>query len=63
MSSGRSRCHGYQIPAVRGYGAWNGDEFVCAQKLIAMGLLPGTGNSRPEPVEVWNQRRIDDMDT
>ena len=51
----------YQIPAVRGHRAWNRNELVLAQQLVAVALLTGAGDCRPEPVGVGKRCRIDDM--
>jgi hypothetical protein len=40
VSSGCGRCDEYQVPTLRRNSAWNENEFVCAQKLIAIGLPP-----------------------
>src|ERR1700730_17007010 len=59
--SGRSCGDEYQIPAVRGHRARNRNELVLAQQLVAVALLTGAGDCRPEPVGVGKRCRIDDM--
>ena len=43
-------------------GTWDKDEFVAAYHIVAKFLLPRTRDTRPEPIESWNNRGFDDVD-
>jgi hypothetical protein len=59
VSSRGTRRDEYQVPAVHRNRAWNGNEFVRAQELVAVVLLSGAGNSRLQPVGIGQRLGFD----
>jgi hypothetical protein len=51
-----------QIPTIVGNRARNDDEFVASKQRVAESLLAGARNSRPDPIGIWDQLRVNDVD-
>jgi hypothetical protein len=50
-----------EVPAVLRYGAWNGNEEMVGELLIAKGLLAGAWNARNQPVRIWDFSTANDV--
>jgi len=61
IRAGRSRHREDQVPAMAGNNTGDYNKLVSGKQRVAEGLLTGTGNTRAQPIWIWNRRWIDDI--
>ena len=61
IGSGRGRSDENHVPAMRRYGAGDHNEAILGEQSVPECLLSGAGDSRPQPVWIWDRCRIDDV--